>query len=70
MGTAHPLAIAERKGPIMTNRNRRPAKDGRTIAGRKARQGEILLKTTPMRLVFIAGFVGVVVIALLFQWYL
>ncbi len=54
----------------MTNRNRRPAKDGRTIAGRKARQGEILLKTTPMRLVFIAGFVGVVVIALLFQWYL
>jgi hypothetical protein len=54
----------------MTNRNRRPAKDGRTIAGRKARQGEIILKSTPMRVAFIGGFVGVVVLAILFQWYL
>ncbi|MFD0987305.1 peptide ABC transporter permease [Methyloligella solikamskensis] len=54
----------------MINRNPRHPKDGRTIAGRKARQGEIVLKTTPMRLVFIAGFIGIAVLAVFFQWYL
>ncbi|XSG82507.1 MAG: peptide ABC transporter permease [Methyloligella sp. ZOD6] len=54
----------------MTNRNSRHVKDGRTLAGRKARQGEIVLKTTPMRIIFLAGFFGILLLALLFQWYL
>ncbi|ODA68545.1 hypothetical protein A7A08_00374 [Methyloligella halotolerans] len=54
----------------MTYRHRRHVKDGRTVAGRKARQGEIALRTVPMRIAFISGFVGVAVLAVFIQWYL
>lgn len=37
----------------------------KTLSGREARQGEIILRTTPRRAVFIAGLVGAVVLVLI-----
>ncbi len=40
-------------------------KKGVTLSGEEARQGEIILRTRTQRIVFIAGLVGIVVLALL-----
>jgi hypothetical protein len=40
----------------------------RTYAGRDVRQGEIILRTRTRRIVFIAGLVGIVILALVLQF--
>lgn len=42
-----------------------PEHERTEISGREARQGEIILRTKPRRTVFIAGLVGIVVLALI-----
>lgn len=44
-------------------------KDGRTVSGRRARQGEIVLRTPTMRAIFIAGLIGAAVIAIAIRLY-
>jgi hypothetical protein len=39
--------------------------EGPVFSGRNARQGEIILRTRMQRIIFIAGLVGIVVLALL-----
>ena len=38
--------------------------EGPVFSGRNARQGEIILRTRTQRIIFIAGLVGIVVLAL------
>ena len=40
----------------------------KTYSSRKARQGEIILRTRWRRIVFIAGLVGIVILALIFRF--
>jgi hypothetical protein len=40
----------------------------KTYSGRKARQGEIILRTRWRRIVFIAGLVGIVVLVLIVRF--
>jgi hypothetical protein len=39
--------------------------EGPVFSGQNARQGEIILRTRAQRIIFIAGLVGIVVLALL-----
>ncbi|TGQ52631.1 peptide ABC transporter permease [Mesorhizobium sp. M1C.F.Ca.ET.193.01.1.1] len=39
-------------------------REGRVFSGRDARQGEIILRTRARRIIFIAGLVGIVLLAL------
>ncbi|MDX8438845.1 peptide ABC transporter permease [Mesorhizobium australafricanum] len=40
-------------------------KEGPVFSGQDARQGEIILRTRTRRIIFIAGLVGIVVLALM-----
>jgi hypothetical protein len=42
-----------------------PEQERTTVSGREARQGEIILTTKPRRAIFIAGLIGIVVLALI-----
>jgi hypothetical protein len=47
----------------------RPKQEPReSYPAEKARQGEIILRPPALRLIFIAGLVGAVVLALVIQW--
>ena len=43
--------------------DRKPAPEPRTFSGRAARQGDIVLRTPARRAIFIAGLVGIVIVA-------
>jgi|GEM_PF-1587551 len=45
--------------------SKNPDKERLVISGRDARQGEIILHSRMQRIIFIAGLVGIVVLALL-----
>jgi hypothetical protein len=48
---------------MATERNGRP-----TYSGQDVRQGEIILRTRTRRIIFIAGLVGIVILALVLQF--
>lgn len=45
-----------------------PDKNGPVFSAEQARQGEIILRTRARRIIFIAGLVGLVLLALLVWW--
>jgi hypothetical protein len=52
------------------NKRNPHAKDGRTISGRNARQGQIILNTPGRRAIFLIGLAGAAVLAIVTQIYL
>jgi hypothetical protein len=47
---------------------RKDREQGPVFSGEQARQGEIILRTRTRRIIFIAGLVGIVILALLLQF--
>ena len=51
-----------------TTKQQKDAQQGRVFSGEQARQGEIILRTRTRRIIFIAGLVGIVILAFLLQF--
>ena len=49
-------------------KNEPDPKEGPVFTGEQARQGEIILRTRRRRIIFIAGLVGIVVLAFLLEF--
>lgn len=50
------------------SRTTEPREKPRTFSGRDARQGEIILRTPLRRAIFIAGLVGIVILAFVLSY--